>query len=102
MKHFLFKLIPPRTTFPSDASPEEMAAMREHVAYWTGKMQDGAVLAFGPVGDPAGTYGIGILQLADDQDPTALCAKDPVIRAGLGFQFECHPMPRLVVRSAGS
>jgi len=100
MKHFFFKLIPPRTTFPSDASPEELAAMREHVAYWTGKMKDGALLAFGPVADPAGTYGIGILQLEDDQDPAALCAKDPVIRASLGFQIEFHPMPRLSVRNA--
>ena len=71
--------------------------MQSHVAYWSNQMSQGRVLAFGPVADPKGTFGIGILQLPDDADPAALAKNDPAIQAQAGFSFEIHPMPRLIV-----
>lgn len=97
MNYFLYKLTPPRPTFPGDMTPAEGNLMREHVAYWAGHMKEGRVMAFGPVADPKGSYGIGIIQLEDGEDAQALAAADPVIAANVGFGFEVHPMPRLVV-----
>ena len=97
MSYFFYKLIPPRPTFPADITPEEAGLMQQHVAYWRGKMAEGQVLAFGPVADPKGSFGIGILRLEDDTDPERLAASDPVVAAGVGFHCEIHRMPNLVV-----
>jgi uncharacterized protein YciI len=97
MPYFFFKLIPPRSTFPADITPAEAGLMQQHVAYWRGKMEKGQVLAFGPVADPQGPFGIGILRLEDGTDPQGLVAGDPVVAAGVGFHCEVHPMPSLVL-----
>jgi uncharacterized protein YciI len=97
LHHYLFKLVPPRATFPADITPAEMGLMQEHSAYWTEQMRKGYVVAIGPVADPAGTYGIGIIQMAAEEDPEALCANDPVLLANVGFTAQVHPMPRLMV-----
>jgi uncharacterized protein len=100
MAYFFFKLIPPRSTFPADMTPAEAQLMQQHVAYWRGWMEKGNVLAFGPVADPKGTFGIGILRLdegTDAQSLANLAENDPVVAAGIGFQCEVHPMPSLVL-----
>lgn len=102
MKHFLFRLLSPRSTFPSDITPEEVAIMQQHVRYWTGVMATGRVIAFGPVADPAGAYGIAIIRLEDADDPMAIIEQDPAIKAGAGFRFEVHPMPRVVCHGQGA
>jgi len=78
-------------------TPAEGQLMQQHVAYWRGFMESGNVLAFGPVADPKGTFGIGILRLDDGTDAQSLASNDPVVAAGVGFQCEIHPMPSLVL-----
>jgi len=95
-KHFLIKLVSPRPTFPADMTPAERATMLEHVAYWTGKLADGSMIAFGPVADPGGVWGLGLLCVRDEAEVSALTAGDPVIRAGGGFRYDVLLMPRLV------
>jgi uncharacterized protein YciI len=97
LAYFFFKLIPPRSTFPADMTPAEGQLMQQHVAYWRGFMETGNVLAFGPVADPKGTFGIGILRLDEGTDAQSLADNDPVVAAGIGFQCEVHPMPSLVL-----
>jgi uncharacterized protein YciI len=97
MKHYFFRLIPPRPSFPMDMSPAEAALMREHAAYWSGLMAQGLVHAFGPVLDPKGPHGIAVATLEDQADPQTLGAADPVMRAGIGFHIEALPMPALVL-----
>ena len=97
MNYFLYRLNPPRPTFPRDMTPAERNLMQEHVAYWTRLMKEGRVVAFGPVADPKGSYGIGIIKLEQGEGANALGADDPVILAHAGFSFEIHPMPQLVV-----
>jgi len=94
MKTFFCKLIGPRVTFPGDMTPGEGQAMQRHAAYWGASMDKGQVVAFGPVADPAGTYGILILEVEDEAAARSLIDHDPVIEAKLGFRFEIHPMPR--------
>ncbi len=97
MKTFFCKLIPPRPTFPQDMSQAEAKLMQDHAAYWRDWMSKGNVVAFGPVWDPAGAYGIGIVQFADDAAVRSFAGDDPTIRGGAGFRVEIHPMPRGVI-----
>jgi uncharacterized protein len=99
MKHFLFKLNPPRPTFPVDMTPAEGKLMLDHVAYWSGLMNKGQVIAFGPVADPKGPYGIAVMQLEDNVDANSLVADDPTIKANVGFTFAVYPMPDLALRA---
>ncbi len=97
MKYYLFKLVPPRLTFPADMTPVEAGLMQEHAAYWRGLMGRGQVVVFDPVADPKGSYGVAVLQLPDDADPGPLGENDPTIKVGVGFAFELHPMPQAVL-----
>ncbi len=65
MAHFFLKLIPPRPSFAMDMNAEEKAMMAKHLDYWKTKLDSGAVLVFGPVLDPLGPYGAGIISVAD-------------------------------------
>ncbi|HXR39932.1 MAG TPA: SRPBCC domain-containing protein [Terracidiphilus sp.] len=94
--YFLFKLLAPRLSFMQDMTADERALMQSHVAYWTGKMAEGKIIAFGPVADPAGGWGMGLLRVSDAAEVEGLTANDPVMLAGKGFRYEVFPMPRAV------
>lgn len=96
-RHYLCRLIPPRPSFAADMSEAERRIMGEHVAYWTALADRGVALAFGPVADPAGGWGVGILAVADEAALERLRSDDPAIRAGIGFRYESLPMPRVVL-----
>jgi hypothetical protein len=66
MKYFLYKLIPPRPTFPQDMTEAEAKIMREHVAYWQDLADRRITINFGPVLDPDGAYGIAIVEAKDE------------------------------------
>ncbi len=97
MPHFFFKLIAPRPTFAMDMNDEERAMMGEHLAYWKAKLDRGDVLVFGPVLDPRGPYGVGIVVAEDETAARAFANADPAIRANRGFDCEVYPM-RAVTR----
>jgi uncharacterized protein YciI len=97
MKYFLTKLIPPRPTFAQDMTEAEAQVMRDHVAYWTDLAERGTAIVFGPVADPKGAWGVGILEVADEAEVQSLTANDPVMQAALGATYEILPMPRAVI-----
>ncbi len=99
MKYYFCKLLPPRPTFMQDMTDAERALMIEHAGYWRERMSQGLVVAFGPVADPRGGYGVGILQLPDDADVDEFKLGDPTIKANQGFSYEVALMPRLVTPS---
>jgi uncharacterized protein YciI len=82
MPHYVFRLHPPRPSFAQDLSAEEAGVMRAHAEYWSRLTAQGRVLIFGPVDDPAGVWGIGILEAADDDTARALAEADPAVRSG--------------------
>ena len=88
-KFFALKLIPPRATFGQDMNNEERTIMQQHVQYWTEMMNDGQVVAFGPVLDPEGAYGLGILIASDDNAVKSIIDADPA--NGLN-RYEYHQM----------
>ena len=79
-------------------SESERAMMLQHVAYWTELAQRGVAVAFGPVADPSGGYGIGIVELDGDADVSDLEKNDPTVQSGLGFRYEILGMPRAILR----
>jgi uncharacterized protein YciI len=98
MKYYLYRLIPPRSTFPADMSADEASAMQEHVAYWTDLAKKGTAVAFGPVADPAGAWGVAIIEAGTDEQIQPIAESDPVMKRGLGFRNEVFPMTNVILR----
>jgi uncharacterized protein YciI len=97
-RYYAYKLFPPRPSFPTDITETEAAIMAEHIAYWSELLNAGTAVAFGPVSDPAGTWGLAVVEAGPDIDVDQIREHDPVIRHGLGARVEIYPMPNAVVR----
>jgi uncharacterized protein len=97
MPHFFLKLIAPRPTFAMDMSDEERGLMHEHFLYWKARQDRGEIVVFGPVLDPKGPYGMGVVEAADEAGARAFADADPAMKSNRGFSCEIHPM-RAVTR----
>src|SRR5271166_4728791 len=82
--YFLCRLLPPRSTFMQDMSAEEAEIMGRHVAYWSELLQRGVAVIFGPVAEPKGGWGVGIVRASSEDEVDSLRDADPVILSGLG------------------
>ncbi len=102
MPYFFCRLVPPRPTFPLDATEAETAAMAAHAAYWLAEAGKGTAIAFGPVFEPPGAWGLGVAEADDAEAMRKLTEADPVILAGLGFRYDIHPMPSLILRDGAA
>jgi hypothetical protein len=98
MAFFLCRLNPPRPSFPADMTDDERALMREHAAYWSGLLDAGRVVAFGPVADPAGAWGVSVIDVDDESAVAAMIAADPVRLRGDGFTYDVFAMPGAIAR----
>jgi uncharacterized protein YciI len=96
--YFVYKLISPRPTFPVDMSDAEAAIMEQHFAYWSRFEQRGIVVVLGPVLDPSGTWGLGVVAGDDRNDINALGAEDPAVKSGMST-FEVYAMADPFIRS---
>ena len=83
MSLFLFRLQPPRADFAQTMTAEEQQAMAAHKDYWQQLMADGRVLVYGPVADPEGVWGMGVLRAADRAEVLAIGEADPSVVAGV-------------------
>jgi hypothetical protein len=70
--------------------------MRVHSVYWRGKLAEGKAIAIGPVADPAGGWGVGILRVSGAQEAQVLTDGDPAMLADKGFRLEVFPMPNVI------
>jgi hypothetical protein len=95
-KHYFLKLIPPRPSFAMDMNPDERTIMMQHVGYWTGLMQQGIAIVFGPVLDPAGVHGIGVVVVEDDAQLKSVIENDPAAKLN---RYEFWPMAQAVYRN---
>jgi len=77
---------------------EEATAMKEHMAYWTDLADKRIAVVFGPVADPAGTWGVAVFEANDDASALSISTSDPVKARNLGFRSEVFPMPKAVLR----
>jgi uncharacterized protein len=98
MPHYFCKLRPPRTTFIADMTSDEALVMRAHREYWMPRVETGVVVAMGPVADPAGGYGLMIIEAGSEAALEAMLASDPAIVSERGFSYEKFVMPAIAVR----
>ena len=98
INYFVYKLIPPRPTFPVDITAAEAAIMEQHFGYWNRFEQSGIVVVLGPVLEPAGTWGLGVIAGGDLNDISALGAEDPAVKSGMST-FEVYAMADPFIRS---
>jgi uncharacterized protein YciI len=80
---FLFRLIPPRADFAQTMTAEEQSAMADHMEYWQRLLHDGRVVVYGPVADPEGVWGLGVVRAADRAEVLAIGERDPSVIAGV-------------------
>jgi uncharacterized protein len=92
-KYFVLHLLPSRPDFAQTMTEEERAIMTKHVAYWMGIMNQGKVLAFGPVLDPREFYGLGIISVDNEQEVKDFIANDPASKIN---RYEYFPMKAIV------
>jgi uncharacterized protein YciI len=95
--YFLYRLTPPRPTFPGDMTDPEASIMGQHFAYWHTLEEKDLVVVYGPVLDPAGTWGLGIVQTDTTDDARVLAVNDPAVSSGL-CSFELRPLQDPYVR----
>jgi uncharacterized protein len=88
---FLYRLLPPRPTFAQDMSSAEADVMQRHVAYWQDLLNLHVALAFGPVLDPKGPWGLGLLDLEDEPAAREIGEGDPAVHTGT-CTYELVPM----------
>jgi uncharacterized protein YciI len=72
---------------------EERAMMQRHVGFWTELVATGEAIVFGPVLDPEGPFGLGVVRVRDEAAARALGDRDPAIVSGRGFRYQVIPMP---------
>ncbi len=94
MKPFLLKLFAPRPTFHLDMTEEERAVLQRHSGYWRDLLEKGTAVAFGPVLQSSGSWGVALLYAQDQQAADAIAAQDPASIAGM--HIEVYPMGALV------
>lgn len=92
-QYYFLKLIAPRPTFAFDMTDAERAVMKKHVDYWIDFMNKGAVVVFGPVFDPNGVYGMGVVTAESEQEVKTFMANDPA--NGINT-YEYFPMKAVV------
>lgn len=83
MSLFLFRLLPPRPDFAQTMSPAEQQAMGDHQSYWQELLKAGRVVVYGPVADPEGVWGLGVVRAEDQAEVIAIGEQDPVVVAGV-------------------
>jgi uncharacterized protein YciI len=84
MSTFVLRLKAPRPTFALDMSDEERGIMARHAAYWQPWIESGRMVVFGPVLDASGSWGLGVVEADDEDEPRVFAAGDPVVTTGTG------------------
>jgi uncharacterized protein len=97
-KHFLYKLIAPRPSFHLDMSEDEKLAMQAHVGYWAELTARRVSIVYGPVFDPAGVYGMAVVELDEHDDHNLTGEHDPAVSSGI-CTFELIPMQVCMTRA---
>jgi uncharacterized protein len=82
MSAFVVRLIPPRSTFGLDMTDREREMMGRHAAHWQPFIDSGQMVIFGPVLDATGSWGLGVVELEDEDALRAHAAADPVVASG--------------------
>ena len=65
----------------------------QHVEYWKVLTEKGFAIVYGPVFDPNGGYGVGIIEVENDEQLHELTRNDPAAKINT---YEIYPMRAVV------
>jgi uncharacterized protein YciI len=82
MSTFVFRLLASRPTFAVDMSDGEREIMGRHAAYWRPYIDAGQMVVFGPVLDDTGSWGLGVIEVDDEDELRAFASRDPAVTSG--------------------
>lgn len=102
MKYFMCRFVPPGPDFVKTMTPEDKQLMKAHGEFLQTLLQEGGVIAHGPVADPAGGWGMSLFEISDDagaDDVRAIVAEDPMVKANTGARYDVLPMLQLRMRN---
>lgn len=91
----MLRLMPPRSTFPGDMTADERKVMDQHAAHWKGLVETGTAIVYGPVFDPRGVYGMGIIGAGSEDEARSIAARDPAVALRL-LKLELSPMQAIL------
>jgi uncharacterized protein YciI len=97
MPFFVYRFTP-RPDFQQSMTETEAAIMNSHVAYWQDLADKRTAVVFGPVADPAGGWGVAIVEADSESQVEAIRAADPVVINDLG-PVAVLPMPTAITRT---
>ncbi|MCI4235642.1 hypothetical protein F6X50_02090 [Dickeya dianthicola] len=97
MKSYLCKWIPPRVDFLATLSAAEKEWMGQHGDFLNKLLDQGIIVAHGPVIDDGDGYGVSLYQIADDEDIISFTSQDPIVKNGVGH-YEHYVMLHLASR----
>ena len=97
MEHFVIKLKPSREDFMFSMTPEERQVMQSHAVYWAGLMDQGVAVVYGPVNDPEGSYGLGVIAVEDAAAVDMIRRADPAVTFGVA-DYHVAPMLRALYK----
>lgn len=72
--------------------------MGRHAAHWQPYIESGQMVVFGPVLDSTGSWGLGVVEVDDEDEVRRFAASDPVVTTGTA-SIEVGKMLRGFVRS---
>jgi uncharacterized protein YciI len=98
MAYFFCKFITPRKDFLKTMSADEAKLLKAHGEYLQGLLEQGRVVAHGPVVEPQGGFGLSLFDVEGENELSELTAKDPMILAGVGARYDIFPMIQLRYR----
>jgi hypothetical protein len=87
-KYFFVKLNPHRSDFAQTMTVEERSIMQEHAIYWRGYMNQGKVVVFGPVFDPKGVFGMGVVGVETEEELLGFIEQDPARKINTFEHYE--------------
>ncbi len=92
-KYYFLKLVPKRVDFAQTMSEEEQNIMQRHIVYWKKYLDKRIVVVYGPVMDPKGVYGIGIVGVDKEEQLNSLIGNDPATKIN---DYEFYQMKAVV------
>ena len=84
MATFVIRLEAPRPSFALDMTDEEREIMGRHAAHWQRFIDSGQMVVFGPVLDSGGSWGLGVIEVDDEDELRTIADSDPVVTTGTG------------------
>ncbi|HWK17759.1 MAG TPA: YciI family protein [Solirubrobacteraceae bacterium] len=82
MPVFVLRLKAPRPRFAQTLTDAERQIMARHGAHWRPYLEQGDMVAFGPVLTDEDSYGLAVVETDDEQALRDFAAEDPVVTTG--------------------